>query len=149
MVMSIQQITPNQAKEILDQDPEAVYLDVRSIPEFIEGHAQGAINIPLLHFDEGEQMLPNPDFSKVSSVVLPKDKKLLVGCKAGGRSQRACEILSGLGYHNLHNIMGGFGGGINTVTGGYQKGWKDSGLPVTRDNNEGASYESLVARAKK
>ncbi len=147
--MPIQQITPNQAKEILDQDPEAVYLDVRSIPEFLEGHAQGAINIPLLHLDEQtNQMLPNTDFSKISAAVLPKDKKLVVGCKAGGRSQRACEILSGLGYQNLLNIMGGFGGGMNTVSGGYQKGWKDLGLPVTRENPKGASYESLVIKAK-
>ncbi|MBI2981414.1 MAG: rhodanese-like domain-containing protein, partial [Deltaproteobacteria bacterium] len=47
--MPIQQTTPDKAKEILDKDSNAVYLDVRSVPEFAEGHAKGAINIPLIH----------------------------------------------------------------------------------------------------
>jgi len=140
--MSIPQITPDQAKAILDQDPDAVYVDVRSIPEFTQGHAAGAINIPLMHYNPAAGgMAANPEFPKVAEAVLPKDKKLVVGCKMGGRSQRACEILSRIGYQNLHNIDGGFGGNE------HQKGWKDSGLPVSTDNGEGVSYESLAKKA--
>ena len=139
--MAIDQTTPNGAKEALDNNSEAVYLDVRSIPEFTQGHAAGAINIPLLHM-QGGQMAPNPDFQKVVLAVLPKNKPLFVGCKMGGRSQRACEILDALGYENIHNIDGGFGGN------GQQRGWKDLGLPVSTDNGDGVSYESLQSRAK-
>ncbi len=139
--MAIQQTTPDQAKSLLDSDPKAVYVDVRSIPEFTQGHAKDAINIPLLHM-QGEQMAPNPDFQKVALAVLPKDKTLLVGCKMGGRSQKASEILNALGYEKIFNIDGGFGGND------HQPGWKDLGLPVSQDNGEGVGYESLLTRAK-
>jgi rhodanese-related sulfurtransferase len=139
--MSVQQTTPDQAKTVLDKDPNAIYVDVRSIPEFVQGHARGAINIPLLHM-QGGQMAPNPDFLKVAQSVLPKDKTLLVGCKMGGRSQRASEILDSLGYQKVFNIDGGFGGND------HQPGWKDLGLPVSQDNGDGVGYDSLLSKAK-
>ena len=134
--MPIPQTTPDKAKMILYEDPKAVYLDVRSIPEFTQGHAAGAINIPLMHFTNG-QMAPNPDFPMVAGSVLEKDKTYVVGCKMGGRSQKACEILERLGFKKLFNIHGGFGGAPD------QPGWKDLGLPVSTDNGPGVSYESL------
>lgn len=140
--MSIQQTTPDKAKEILDQDPQAVYLDVRSIPEFTAGHPIRAVNIPLLHL-KGGQMVPNPDFQSVAQSTLQKEAKLLVGCKSGGRSQRACEILTQLGYKDLSNVDGGFGGND------HQPGWQALGLPVSQDNGEGVGYESLASKAKK
>lgn len=145
--MPIQQISPSEAKEILDQDPEGLYVDVRSIPEFLAGHPQGAINIPIMH--KGNYgMEPNHDFLKVAKAILPKDKKLLVGCQAGGRSQKACDMLEAEGYGQLHNVYGGFGGGRNPETGEPQQGWKDLGLPVDTDNGEGVSYDSLAKRSK-
>ncbi|HKX11542.1 MAG TPA: rhodanese-like domain-containing protein [bacterium] len=144
--MSIEQINPADAKEILDQDPQSLYVDVRSIPEFTAGHPKGAINIPIMH--RGSYgMEPNSDFLKVAKAVLPKDKKLLVGCQAGGRSQKACEMLEAAGYTQLSNVFGGFGGGRNPETGEPQPGWKDLGLPVDVDNGEGVSYESLKKKA--
>jgi rhodanese-related sulfurtransferase len=139
--MPVTQTTPDQAKAILDQDPKAIYVDVRSIPEFVQGHAKGAINIPLLHM-QGGQMAPNPDFQKVAQAVLPKDKTLLVGCKMGGRSQKASEVLDVLGYQKIYNIDGGFGGND------HQPGWKDLGLPVSQDNGEDVGYESLLTKSK-
>ncbi|MCE9624806.1 MAG: rhodanese-like domain-containing protein [Deltaproteobacteria bacterium] len=145
--MSIQQINPEEAKALLDSEPEAVYVDVRSIPEFTAGHPAGAINIPIMH--KGSYgMEPNSDFNKVAAAVLPKDKKLVVGCQAGGRSQKACDILSQQGYTNLYNVYGGFGGGRNPETGEPQPGWKDLGLPVSEDNGEGVSYASLSGKGK-
>ena len=140
--MPIQQITPTQAKAILDEDPEAIYLDFRSIPEFTQGHANGAINIPLMH-SQGGQMTPNPDFPRIAQAVLPKEAKVVVGCKMGGRSQKACDILDRVGHENIFNIDGGFGGNER------QKGWKDLGLPVSTENGEGVSYESLSKRVTK
>lgn len=140
--MPIQQINPTKAKEILDKDPQAIYLDVRSIPEFVQGHAIRAINIPLMHMNQG-QMTPNPDFVKVAESVLSREKTYVVGCKMGGRSQKACEILERLGFKNLHNIQGGFGGSPE------ETGWKDLGLPVSQENGEGVGYESLAAQTKK
>src|SRR4029450_9039948 len=147
--MAIEQITPIQAKEILDKDPSALYLDVRSMVEFERGHAEGAINIPLLHLDEEtQQMVPNADFAQVGEAHLPRDKRLLVGCMAGGRSQKACDLLQQKGYTNLSNILGGYGGGRNPATGEAVPGWSQSNLPVSRDPGEGVGYESLLKKAK-
>lgn len=140
--MTIRQTTPDQAKEILDSNPDAVYIDVRSIQEFVQGHAEGAINIPLMHFNEStNQMEPNTDFPTVVTRVLSEEKTYVVGCKMGGRSQRACEILHQLGFQDLYNIDGGFGGNDR------QAGWAAQGLPVSQENGDGTSYESLKAKA--
>lgn len=139
--MPITQTTPDKAKEILDNDPKAVYLDVRSIPEFTQGHAIRAINIPLLHLTGGE-MVPNGEFPRVAEAVLDKNTTYVVGCKMGGRSQKACEILDRVGFKKIYNIHGGFGGAPD------QKGWKDLGLPVSTDNGEGVAYESLLKKVE-
>lgn len=139
--MPIPQIAPDKAKEILDNEPNAVYLDVRSIPEFVQGHAVRAINIPLMHLTGGE-MIPNPEFPRVAEAALDKGKTYVVGCKMGGRSQKACEILDRLGFKKIHNIHGGFGGAPD------QPGWKDLGLPTSTENGEGVSYESLAKKVK-
>ncbi len=136
--MPIPQINPEEAKKILDENADALYLDVRSVREFTQGHATGAINIPLLDFNEElGQMAPNPDFLQVVEAHIPKNKTLVVGCQAGGRSQKACELLSAHGYTTLHNIVGGYGGLP------HAPGWKTLGLPVSQENGEGVSYESL------
>lgn len=141
--MPIEQISPQQAKEILDQNPQSLYVDVRSVKEFVQGHAAGAINIPLLDFNEEfGQMMPNSDFLKVFEANVPKDKILIVGCQAGGRSQKACEQLEMKGYTTLHNIVGGFGGVPQAP------GWKQLGLPVSQENGDGISYESLKIKLK-
>jgi len=141
--MPIAQISPDQAKKMLDENPDALYVDVRSVREFLQGHAAGAINIPLLDFNEEYgQMMPNPDFLKVVQAHLPPGKTLLVGCQVGGRSQKACEYLASNGYTQLYNIMGGYGGLPQAP------GWKQLGLPVSQDNGEGVSYESLKKKAE-
>ena len=73
------------------------YLDVRSIPEFDQGHPVGAVNIPLLHF-QGGRMVPNAAFQRVVEATFPKDTKLVVGCKSGGRSLQAAGLLEASGY---------------------------------------------------
>lgn len=87
-------------------------------------------------------MIPNPEFPRVVQNILPKEKTLFIGCKMGGRSQRACEILNALGYEKIFNIDGGFGGND------HQPGWQDLGLPVSLDNGDGVGYESLLTKGK-
>ena len=140
----ITQITPDQARKILEESKDAVYLDVRSTPEFANGHAAGAINIPLMNYNQGSGMMtPNPDFQQVVESVLPKGKKLVVGCQMGGRSQRACELMQQLGYQDLSNIRGGFGGSPE------QPGWAQLGYPVSTEAGEGVGYESLLKKSTK
>lgn len=143
--MGIKQAEPRQAHETLAADPEALYLDVRTEEEFAQGHPAGAVNIPVMFMVPGRPQL-NPDFSAVAEKVLPKNKKLVVGCMAGGRSQRACEILEEAGYTDLTNVQGGFGGQRDASGAVVVKGWRDAGLPVSQETGD-AAYLALRTKA--
>jgi len=89
-------------------------------------------------------MIPNPDFLAVVEANIPKDTQLVVGCAAGGRSQKACEALEGAGYATLANIQGGFSGKRDPAGNLEAKGWSDLGLPVATD---GQQYADLAKKA--
>jgi rhodanese-related sulfurtransferase len=144
--MAIKQTEPPQAHEILTANPDAIYVDVRTEAEFAQGHPTGAINIPVVFIKGPGQMQPNDEFLAVAEKVLPKDKKLVVGCMAGGRSQRACEIMEEGGYGDLTNVRGGFGGARDQSGQVIVAGWRDAGLPVSNDVGDN-SYKSLRAKA--
>src|SRR6516225_4113591 len=129
--MSIKQVEPPQAHEILQQNPDAVYLDVRTEEEFAQGHPAGAINIPVVFLKPGAAPQLNDAFLAVAQKTLPQAKRLVVGCMAGGRSQRACEILEQAGYTDLTNVRGGFGGARDQSGAVVVPGWRDAGLPVS------------------
>lgn len=143
--MSINQVEPPQAHEILKGDPDAVYLDVRTEAEFANGHPAGAINVPVVFIKGPGQFEVNAEFLLVAEKVLPKNKKLVVGCNAGGRSQRACEMLEQIGYGDLTNVRGGFGGARDASGRVTVKGWRDAGLPVSSDL--GDSYQAMRKKA--
>jgi len=123
------------------QQGGAIYVDVRSTGEFAGGHAPGACNVPLLEHDEDTGvLLPNPDFVRVMKANFPPDAPLLIGCRSGGRSARAAQMLDVFGYTNVTNITGGF-------CGGQDPGWEPSGLPTTTDSATGETYAALLAAA--
>jgi rhodanese-related sulfurtransferase len=144
--MAIKQTEPPQAYEILKANPDAVYLDVRTEAEFAQGHPAGAINIPVVFIRGPGQMEPNHDFLRVAESTLPRNKKLVVGCMAGGRSQRACEILEEAGFTDLTNVRGGFGGARDQSGRVVVPGWREAGLPVSDEVGEN-SYQSLRRKA--
>jgi rhodanese-related sulfurtransferase len=144
--MAIKQQNPPEAYETLNHHPGALYLDVRTEGEFAAGHAAGAINIPVMVAKGPGQMQLNPEFLDVAEKVLPRDKKLVVGCMAGGRSQRACEMLEEAGFTDLTNVVGGFGGQRDASGKVLVPGWKEAGLPVTTDLGD-AAYSAQRAKA--
>jgi rhodanese-related sulfurtransferase len=144
--MPIKQVEPPQAHEILQTNPNALYVDVRTEEEFAQGHPAGAINIPVVFLKPGAAPQPNDSFLEVAQKALPKDKKLVVGCMAGGRSQRACEILEEAGYFDLTNVRGGFGGARDASGAIVVVGWRDAGLPVSHELGD-SSYRSLCDKA--
>ncbi|HCR18148.1 MAG TPA: rhodanese-like domain-containing protein [Candidatus Latescibacteria bacterium] len=147
--MPIEQINPNEAKAGLDDDPEAVYLDVRTEMEFAQGHAVGAINIPVAFQDPAIGMTHNTEFQAVAEKNLDKDRTIYCGCQVGARSQMAAEILERAGFTKLKNIQGGFGGKRDQQTGQVlMEGWRELGLPVSTDVNEENSYEGLKYKGK-
>jgi rhodanese-related sulfurtransferase len=139
---TIKHVTVHQAHQ--QQTGGARYLDVRSIPEFEQGHPAGAFNVPLLHLDPATgQMRPNPDFLPVVRANFPPDTPMVIGCKMGGRSQHACEILASAGYQDVANVLGGFGGAPQMG----HTGWAQEGLPVEQAANPAHDYASLQKKA--
>jgi rhodanese-related sulfurtransferase len=143
--MPIKQVEPPQAYEILRGNPDAIYLDVRTEEEFVQSHPAGAINIPVVFLKPGTAPQLNDSFLAVAQKVLPQNTKLVVGCMAGGRSQRACEILEQAGYSDLTNVRGGFGGARDASGAIVVVGWRDAGLPVSSELD--GSYRALRDKA--
>ena len=145
----MKEVSPIDANELMQNDPEYIYLDVRSIPEFEAGHPPRAINIPLMHFSPGLGMSPNEDFPAVVEATLPKDAKIVIGCKSGGRSANACQILSQMGYTNVANVRGGFVGQTDNFGRMVEPGWSMLNLPTCDDCGDESHYEAISAKAKK
>ena len=90
-----EQITPQQAKEIMDTEQEYIIIDARTEEEFTEGHIENAILIPEYEIkDRAEKELPD------------KDALILVYCRSGRRSKIASEELVKLGYTNVKEFGG-------------------------------------------
>jgi rhodanese-related sulfurtransferase len=89
--MTVREVTPGEAVELLDGD--AVLLDVRQESEWEAGHAPMASLIPLAeltdHLDE-----------------LPRDHLIICACRSGGRSLRAATFLKENGF-DVANLAGG------------------------------------------
>lgn len=93
--ISYEQITPSEAKTIMDTETDYIILDARTEEEFVEGHIEGAILIPEYEVaDRAEKELPD------------KDKLILVYCRSGRRSKIASEELVKLGYTNVKEFGG-------------------------------------------
>lgn len=132
-------LTPQQAADLLANDPRAVLVDIRSSMEFLfVGHPVGAIHIPWI--DEPDWDI-NPDF--VTDV-----RKLLLGgvasdpeqglssapviliCRSGKRSLEAGRKLIEAGFSQVFHVGEGFEGDLDE---NHQRstlgGWRFRGLP--------------------
>ena len=104
--MAIKEVTPQQAHEILTNDTSVVYIDVRTDREFANGHPAGAVNIPVAFPDPSRGMMMNADFVKVVEASFPHDKKIIVGCQAGPRSNAAAGLLVVKGLRQADRRVG-------------------------------------------
>ena len=138
--MSYTNTDPAGARELLAQGGWT-YVDVRSVEEFEEGHVPGAYNVPLLFLGRGG-MEPNPGFLAAMQRAFPRDARLVVGCKAGGRSARACELLAQAGFTELVNMHGGMHGYAGPGA-PPQAGWCACGFEVTREAQPGRTWGAL------
>ena len=94
-VNSYEQITPQEAKTIMDTETDYIIIDARTDEEFAAGHIEGAIMIPEYEIaDRAEKELPD------------KDALILVYCRSGRRSKIASEELVKLGYTNVKEFGG-------------------------------------------
>lgn len=90
-----EQITAEQAKNIMDTEKDYIIIDARTKEEFAEGHIENAILIPEYEIkDRAQKELPD------------KEQLILVYCRSGRRSKIASEELVKLGYTNVKEFGG-------------------------------------------
>ena len=95
---SYEQITQEEAKQIMDTTNGYILLDTRTREEYDQSHIPGALLIPHTEIAErAEEELPD------------KDQVILVYCRSGNRSKQASAVLAELGYTNVKEF-----GGIHT-----------------------------------
>ena len=87
-------ITAEEAKTRLDENPDAILLDVRTQEEYDGGHIPGAV------------CFPNEDILPELPLPFEKDAEILVYCRSGRRSAEAAEKLTGMGYANVSDFGG-------------------------------------------
>ena len=94
--VSYQQITAKEAKSMMDEQPDAVILDVREQDEYDAGHIPGAVLLPVGTIDE----------ETAAAAIPEKDTVALVYCRSGNRSKAASQTLADLGYTQIFEFGG-------------------------------------------
>lgn len=125
----IENLTPHQAWELLQQDALAVLVDVRTQMEHAYvGHPIGAVHIP---WKEAPSWEINANFvDDVKKIVPSHDVPILLLCRSGQRSLSAAKALEGVGYQRLINIIDGFEGSLDSDKHRNNLGgWRFCGLP--------------------
>lgn len=103
----VREVTIDQTRERLAQNPNAQLIDVREDAEWMNGHAAGA-----RHLGKGvierdiEQQIPD------------KSAELILYCGGGYRSILAADALQKMGYTNVASMAGGW------------REWRDVGAPT-------------------
>lgn len=91
-------LTPQQAKQRMEQNDKIVVLDVRTQEEFAAGHIPGAVLLPVDLIEAKSE--------EVAKVLPDKDAEILVYCRSGKRAHRASQALTDMGYTNIEHIGG-------------------------------------------
>ena len=101
----VAEVNPKQAWKMLQENPNAILLDVRSKVEFdYVGHPVGAVHVPLQEFPDWQT---DPDFSQKVIELLgtaSRDVTVLTLCRSGKRSMLAAQLLEAarLQRHGQH-----------------------------------------------
>ena len=94
------------AREVYERKDEVQILDVREPYEWVAGHVEGSIHIPLA------QVMAGGEQGRLAT-----DRPVMVICRVGNRSELAALMLQARGL-NAENVEGGL------------EDWAREGLPV-------------------
>jgi rhodanese-related sulfurtransferase len=125
----IENLNPKQSWAVLENNPAAVLIDVRTnIEHSFVGHPPKAVHVAWKEFP-GMQL--NAGFvDQVKQHAADKTAPVLLLCRTGVRSVEAAKALEAAGYQHLINIVGGFEGALDANKHrGNVDGWRFDGLP--------------------
>ena len=93
----VKELTLEQARVRLQQNPQAVLLDVREDSEWEKSHAVEAVHLGkgVLERDI-EEMFPDPN------------AEIIMYCGGGYRSELTADVAQRMGYRNVASLIGGY-----------------------------------------
>ncbi|MDX2506877.1 MAG: rhodanese-like domain-containing protein [Gammaproteobacteria bacterium] len=104
-------ISPQQTVQLMSHEAGSVILDIREDKEYQSGHIKDSIHIPLSSLS-----------SRINELKKYKEKNIILGCRSGSRSSRACGMLKKNGFEKIHNLRGGV------------VAWEKDNLPMSHGN---------------
>jgi rhodanese-related sulfurtransferase len=87
-------VSIQEARQLIEEKKKLIIVDVRTIPEYNEGHIENAINIPV------QELADRLD-------ELNKNDELLIYCRTGNRSSTAVDILSDAEFTMIYHMHEG------------------------------------------
>jgi len=127
-------LLPKMAVERLQNNPQALFVDVRSKAEYkYVGYPENSILIPWIDDPDWE---PNPEvFSDLVMQELDGRENLLnteiiLICRSGFRSNDALKCLENEGFTQVSHVASGFEGDLDENDHrGNLNGWRHDGMP--------------------
>jgi len=128
----IAEVSVQNTWDALAHDPEAVLIDVRTVPEWqfvgipnLTPIGKNVVTVSWSHYPNQ----PNPSFVEdvLAAGVDPQQPVYLI-CRSGARSRSAAAALIQSGFGQCFNVTEGFEGGADGA-GHRLGGWKGAGLP--------------------
>ena len=127
-------LLPKMAVERLQNNPQALFVDVRSKAEFkYVGYPENSILIPWIDDPDWE---PNPEvFSDLVMQELDdrenlSDTEIILICRSGFRSNEALKCLENKGFTQVSHVASGFEGDLDENDHrGNLNGWRHDGMP--------------------
>jgi len=102
-------ISPAKAIRVMNNNEDALVLDIRAAADYKNGHIKGAKNIPL-----GELA------AKLSNYTEFKNKPILIYCNSGATAIAAIKQFKKAGFDKINNLEGGIAA------------WKEANLPLVK-----------------
>ena len=128
-------LSPTEAWEILENDPKAVLVDVRTLPEWTFVGVPDLASLDKKTIFAAWQVYPsmqlNPAFAEqVRAGGAVEDAPVLFICRSGNRSKAAAIAMTAAGFARCYNVAEGFEGAPDDKSHrGSVGGWKVAGLP--------------------
>ena len=127
-------LLPKMAVERLQDNPQALFVDVRSKAEYkYVGFPENSILIPWIDDPDWE---PNPEaFSDLVMQELDgrenlSDTEIILICRSGFRSNEALKCLENKGFTQVSHVASGFEGDLDENDHrGNLNGWRHDGMP--------------------
>ncbi len=127
--------SPKETFAALQDDPKAVLVDVRTVPEwqFVGTPDLAALSKEALfvEWQAYPEMKINAGFvDAVTAKGVTPDQPVYLLCRSGVRSKAAAKALTAAGFKACYNILEGFEGNADGEGHrGRVGGWKHAGLP--------------------